>query len=64
MNKEFVFTNQQIWTVVHNFGIYPLVETVLTNGNKIYAKSVKHIDINTVQIEWTAAESGTAIVSI
>lgn len=45
------------WTIVHNLGKYPSVTVVDTAGTEVEGE-VRHIDVNTVQLLFSAAFAG------
>ena len=60
------------WTIVHNLGGsggegIPVVDVLITiNGvvTKIIPKTVTIVDNNTVTVEFTTAQAGTAIIAV
>lgn len=50
---------QAVWTVPHNLGRVPQVCVTLPDGESVGCR-VRHLDANTVSIEFAAATSGTA----
>lgn len=57
-------TASTTWTVSHGFGVYPMVETFVSDSegvyNKAFALSVAQIDENTTEIKWSTARAGLA----
>ena len=48
-----------IWNVVHNLGRYPAVTVVDSSGDEIEGE-IKHLDVNTVRLTFSAPFSGFA----
>lgn len=48
---------QTIWTIVHNLGKNPSISVVDSSGNVVEG-SYQYIDVNTIQITFSAAFSG------
>lgn len=51
-----------VWTIVHNLGKKPSV-TVIDSGDNVVIGDVEYIDLNTVQITFTAEFGGQAILN-
>jgi hypothetical protein len=55
------------WNIAHNFGKMPIVEVNAyddsSNLTKAFPYTVTHVDVNNVQITWTSARAGYAILS-
>jgi hypothetical protein len=47
------------WTINHNLGRYPSVSVIDSAGNVVYG-DVKHLSLNSVQIEFAHAFGGKA----
>jgi hypothetical protein len=50
-----------VWTVVHNLNTFPLV-TVVDSANTTVLGDVSYLDLNTLQIAFNSAFSGTAYI--
>lgn len=50
-----------VWHVVHNLGLYPQV-TVIDSANSVVIGDIDYLDINTLQVSFSAAFSGTAYI--
>lgn len=59
-------TPSTVWTIVHNFGALPVVEILAYDGTvlkKAYPATLEHVDENTVQITWSQARAGFAMIA-
>lgn len=53
---------QATWVIPHNFGRRPSVNVFDSGGEEVFA-TVAHLDINVVQIDFSVAVSGRAILT-
>ena len=51
-----------LWTIAHNFGREPVIQTVDSAGRE-FIGDVRHIDANTVTVEFSAAFGGEAYLA-
>lgn len=50
------------WTIVHNLGFFPSV-TVVDSGGTTVEGDMRYIDVNTVELSFSAAFGGSAYLS-
>lgn len=58
------FTSQTSVTVTHNFGTYPIVQVIDSNGNVIIPKTINNSSTNAFTIILSATTSGNVIASV
>lgn len=52
----------QVWTIEHNLGKYPSVNVLDSSGSEIIG-DIQYLNSNTVQLNFSAAFSGTATLN-
>lgn len=50
------------WEVQHDLGFYPSVQ-IIDSGGSVHFGSVTHIDLNSLEVTFSSAFSGTAALS-
>lgn len=67
MSKIYDFTQEvaaTTWIVVHNLDGYPVVDAVLSTGEKILPQTVVYVDSNSIEINFSSAQAGTARLAV
>ena len=52
-----------VWVVSHNLGVYPAGISVIDSGDSVVYGNVQYIDLNTLNISFSAAFGGQAYLS-
>ena len=52
----------ETWVIKHNLNKYPSVTTISSAGDVVYG-NVKYIDSNNVEVEFTSAFAGRALIN-